>query len=127
MLTPSTPTTAGSMTAAIAAINAQRALAVDGVNAAFDAAIAALSERPVRDFVLPTIEQCQDESRTKNGKNLTPDGIEMLYRLFDDGAGYNRAAKAMLINPTAARNRKALWTKEGGLNRERQPLQGIDA
>ena len=32
-----------------------------------------------------------------------------------------------LINPTAARNRKALWTKEGGLNRERQPLQGIDA
>ena len=122
-----TPTTAaGSMTAAIAAINAQRALAVDGVNAAFDAAIAALSERPVRDFVLPTIEQCQDESRTKNGKNLTPDGIEMLYRLFDDGAGYGRASKAMLINPTAARNRKLLWLKEGGPDRKRKPLQGID-
>ena len=70
---------------------------------------------------MPTLEQCQDP-RNKDGANLTERGVEILYRLFDDDAGYNRASKALGITQTAARNRKGLWVKKGGLNRTRMPL-----
>ncbi|WP_210012212.1 hypothetical protein [Brevundimonas sp. S30B] len=74
---------------------------------------------------IPTFEQCQDPAN-KNGANLTERGVEVLYRLFDMGAGYNRASKALNITQTAARHRKGAWEKAGGLHRVRQPLPGID-
>ncbi|MFG1185281.1 MULTISPECIES: hypothetical protein [Xanthobacter] len=74
---------------------------------------------------LPTNEACQDPAN-KIGSNLTERGAEILYRLFDHGAGYNRASKALGITQTAARNRKGLWEKLGGMNRKRVHLPGID-
>ena len=76
-------------------------------------------------FKVPTHEQCQDPAN-KVGANLTERGAEILYRLFDDGAGYNRASKALGITQTAARNRKGLWEKAGGLKRTPKPLPDID-
>ena len=39
----------------------------------------------------PTLADGHD-ARNKNGQNLTPRGAEIIYRVFDDGGGYNRAA-----------------------------------
>lgn len=72
-------------------------------------------------FKMPTLADGQDP-RNKNGLNLTPRGAEILYRVFDDGGGYNRAAKMLGISQGAAKNRKGIWTKLGGLNRTKLVL-----
>jgi hypothetical protein len=69
----------------------------------------------------PTLADGHDP-RNKNGQNLTPRGAEIIYRVFDDGGGYNRAAKLLNISQGAAKNRKAIWTSLGGLNRTKQVL-----
>jgi hypothetical protein len=76
-------------------------------------------------FKMPTLADGHDP-RNKNGLNLTPRGVEILYRVFDDGGGYNRAAKMLNISQGAAKNRKGLWQKLGGRNRQREVLD-IDA
>ncbi|WP_086737419.1 hypothetical protein [Erythrobacter colymbi] len=93
------------------------------IDTAIDAAICKLSGQsaPATVFKVPTFADGQDP-RNKNGMNLTPRGVEILYRLFDDGAGYNRAAKALSISQGAAKNRKQIWTKLGGLNRTKQVI-----
>jgi len=111
-------------------LESHRTELLDHVNKTIDALKAQLVDDaaalPKNDKV-PTLEQCQDPAN-KDGANLTPRGVELLYRLFDDGAGYNRASKALGITQTAARNPKGLWEKkEGGLNRERKFLEGIDS
>lgn len=101
----------------------------DAVNKAADDLLDAIflhsGEHPLVSVKIPTLAQCQDPAN-KNGANLTERGVEILYRLFDDGAGYNRASKSLGITQTAARHRKGAWEKAGGLNRVRQPLPGID-
>lgn len=100
----------------------------DVVNRAADDLLETLAEgntRPVASVRIPTLAQCQDPAN-KNGVNLTERGVEVLFRLFDDGAGYNRASKSLNITQTAARHRKGAWEKAGGLDRVRQPLPGID-
>lgn len=77
-------------------------------------------------FKMPTLEQARDTAKNKTGRNLTERGVEILYRLFDDGAGYNRAAKALDITQTAAKHRKSVWENEGGLNRKKRVID-IDA
>jgi hypothetical protein len=72
-------------------------------------------------FKIPTQADGHDP-RNKNGQNLTPRGVEILYRVFDDGGGYNRAAKMLNISQGAAKNRKGTWTKAGGLSRVKQVL-----
>jgi hypothetical protein len=72
-------------------------------------------------YKMPTLADGHD-LRNKNGLNLTPRGIEILYRVFDDDGGYNRAAKMLNISQGAAKNRKAIWTREGGKNRAKQTL-----
>ena len=62
------------------------------------------------------------DPRNKNGLNLTERGVEILYRVFDEGGGYNRAAKMLSITQAAAKNRKSLWVKAGGLNRTKRKL-----
>ena len=108
----------------ISAVESHRTKLVDDINRAFDALIAKFSDSkpdPLIGVKIPTFEQAQDP-RNKDGANLSARGAEILYRLFDDGAGYNRASKALGITQTAARNRKGLWEKLGGLNRTREPL-----
>jgi hypothetical protein len=72
-------------------------------------------------YKTPTLADGHDP-RNKNGLNLTPRGVEILYRVFDDDGGYNRAAKMLNISQGAAKNRKALWVREGGKNRTKQTL-----
>jgi hypothetical protein len=69
----------------------------------------------------PTLADGHD-ARNKNGQNLTPRGAEIIYRVFDDGGGYNRAAKMLNISQRGAKNRKAIWTSLGGLNRTKLVL-----
>ena len=117
-------TTALNPSAAVAALESHRTELVDYINRTTDALIAKIAGSDVSPIVgvkIPTLEQAQD-LRNKEGANLTSRGTEILYRLFDDGAGYNRASKALGITQTAARNRKGLWEKQGGLNRKREPL-----
>jgi hypothetical protein len=120
------------MTATDTAINAALESLRTDMHDYIDRAVDGLKVKLVRDasilasgYKIPTHEQCQDPSN-KLGANLTERGAEILYRLFDDGAGYNRASKALGITQTAARNRKGLWEKLGGLNRQRMPVAGID-
>lgn len=115
-------------TAIALALESTRADLLDHVNKTIDGLKAKLIENAAtlpKTLTVPTLEQCQD-SRNKEGANLTERGVEILYRLFDDGAGYNRASKALSITQTAARNRKGLWEKKGGLGRERTIID-IDA
>ncbi|APO75234.1 hypothetical protein AM571_CH02425 [Rhizobium etli 8C-3] len=117
-------TTAFNASAAVAALESHRTELIDYINRTTDALIAKIAgAHPslVVGVKIPTLEQAQDP-RNKDGVNLTARGAEILYRLFDDGAGYNRASKALSITQTAARNRKSLWEKQGGLNRKREPL-----
>lgn len=72
-------------------------------------------------YKTPTLADGHDP-RNKNGLNLTPRGVEILYRVFDDDGGYNRAAKMLKISQGAAKNRKALWVREGGKTRTKQTL-----
>jgi hypothetical protein len=108
----------------VAALESHRAELLDHSNRSIDALIAKIKRAEVSPFAgvkIPTLEQAQDP-RNKEGENLTARGVEILYRLFDDGAGYNRASKALGISQTAARNRKGLWEKVGGLSRTRASL-----
>jgi hypothetical protein len=117
-------TTAFTTAATVAALERHRTELVDHINRMTDALIAKIAGvaiSPVLGVKIPTLEQAQDP-RNKDGANLTARGAEIIYRLFDDGAGYNRASKALGITQTAARNRKGLWEKLGGLNRTRAPL-----
>lgn len=117
-------TTSLSTSAAVSALESYRTEMIDHINRATDALISKFKGAETTRAVgvkIPTFEQAQDP-RNKDGANLTARGAEILYRLFDDGAGYNRASKALGITQTAARNRKGLWEKLGGLNRTRVPL-----
>lgn len=117
-------------TAIAAIVESFRKEMIDVVNRSADDLLETLTDseaHPVMSVKIPTLAQCQDPAnKTSNGVNLTERGVEILYRLFDDGAGYNRASKALGITQTAARHRKGAWEKVGGRDRVRQPLPGID-
>jgi len=112
----------------IAALEALRSDLHLRIDDAFNRAAAQLSVAgPVKSvtYKVPSIADGSDP-RNKNGLNLTPRGVEILYRLFDDGAGYNRAAKTLGITQGAAKNRKAKWNASGGASRTKLALD-IDA
>ena len=111
-------------TSVLAAVDTLRRELMATMNNALDSLIATLVPTPPQAgmvFKIPTLVDGHDP-RNKNGLNLTPRGVEILYRLFDDGAGYNRAAKTLNITQAAAKNRKGIWTKLGGVNRQKQAL-----
>lgn len=113
-----------SQTNVIAAVEATRDSLIDMVNKACDDLIAKLAPQPTSggvSYKMPTLADGHDP-RNKNGLNLTPRGVEILYRVFDDGGGYNRAAKMLQISQGAAKNRKGLWQKLGGPNRQKMLL-----
>ena len=112
-------------TNAIAAVEAMRSDLIAHINKACDALRSQLApDAAPRDpfFKRPTLQDGHDP-RNKNGMNLTPRGVEILYRVFDDGGGYNRASKMLNISQGAAKNRKACWVKAGGLSRKKQLLE----
>ncbi|HEX8223260.1 MAG TPA: hypothetical protein VF605_05540 [Allosphingosinicella sp.] len=107
-----------------AAIDAMRTDLIAAINRACDslcAVFAPKSEKKDPFYKMPTLQDGHHPSN-KNGLNLTPRGVEILYRVFDDGGGYNRAAKMLSISQGAAKNRKASWLAAGGLNRKKQLL-----
>lgn len=113
-----------SPTNVIAAVETMRADLIANINLACDTLISTVSpkaKQPDPFFKFPTLQDGHDP-RNKNGLNLTPRGVEILYRVFDDGGGYNRAAKMLSISQGAAKNRKACWLKAGGMNRHKQLL-----
>ncbi|MCW2315773.1 hypothetical protein M2322_001317 [Rhodoblastus acidophilus] len=77
-------------------------------------------------YKMPTLGDGHDP-RNKNGNNLTDRGVEILFRVFDDGGGYNRAAKMLNITQAAAKNRKKHWVVAGGVNRKKTLLDIDDA
>ena len=109
------------MTAA-AAIEALRTRLHKHVDTACSELIAQLSpgvQPEIVTFKSPTLADGHDPLN-KNGQNLTPRGVEILYRVFDEGGGYNRAAKMLNITQGAAKNRKAIWVKLGGVDRKKE-------
>ncbi len=73
----------------------------------------------------PTEEDCRDP-RNKIGKNLSPEGVEVLFRLLDAGAGYNSASRKLSITQTAVKNRKKDWAAAGGMKRDRLFISYLD-
>jgi hypothetical protein len=113
-----------------AAIKAARQQAHAGVDRSFDA----LLHRLVPDATMPTghviynspSDEHYRDPRNKNGLNLTPEGLEILFRLLDQGAGYNSAGRKMSITQTAVKNRKKDWEAAGGLRREKAFISYLD-
>jgi hypothetical protein len=106
-----------------AAIEAHRASLIGLVQKQCDELMAKFQPAPAGGvfYQKPSLTDGHDP-RNKNGLNLTPRGVEILYRVFDDGGGYNRAAKMLNITQAAAKNRKVQWVRAGGLCREKAAL-----
>lgn len=112
------------------AIEAARAEAHVIVDQSFNALIERLKPAPstvlgITIFKDPTEEDCRDP-RAKEGRNLSLDGVELLFRLLDGGAGYNSAGRKLSITQSAVKNRKADWIKAGGVNRVKRYIPWID-
>jgi hypothetical protein len=58
----------------------------------------------------------------KEGVNLTRRGVEVCYRLFDEGKSRYAVSQALDISYGAATHRFHAWEKAGGANRQRQEL-----
>lgn len=105
-------------------IEALRAEMIAAVNNLCDRSISGLLSKPSTDPAVhksPTLEDGHD-ARNKNGYNLTPRGVEILFRVFDEGGGYNKAAKMLIISQSAAKNRKQAWIAAGGNSRNKMKL-----
>lgn len=59
----------------------------------------------------------------KVGDNLSPRGVEVCYRLYDEGKTRYAVSQALKISYGAATHRFHAWEKLGGVNRQRQPLE----
>ena len=55
-------------------------------------------------------------------EKFTPRGVEVCYRLFDQGMSRYAVAQAMGISFGAATHRYDAWQKAGGQNRPKKPL-----
>ena len=58
----------------------------------------------------------------KDGMNLSPRGVEVCYRLFDQGKTRYAVSQALDISYGAATHRFHAWEKLGGTDRKRQPI-----
>ena len=111
-----------SASVSVAAIEAARTDTLAFISRRFGELIDAAAGQPASvKHKLPTPEDGRDP-RNKIGLNLTARGVEILNRMFDDGAGYNRASKMLNITQAAAKNRKKGWEKARGRDRERMVL-----
>ncbi len=109
--------------AARATLHAEIDRQLDVLIARFDPVRALPSGTPI--FKDPSDADCLDP-RNKTGLNLTPEGVEILFRLLDKGAGYNSAGRKMSITQTAVRNRKGDWNAAGGVKRKKRFIPYLD-
>lgn len=71
----------------------------------------------------PKSDQLDPQSPlNKNGVNLSPRGIEVCYRLFDEGKTRYAVKRLLGISYGAATHRFHAWEKLGGKKRKREPL-----
>lgn len=63
-----------------------------------------------------------DPENKQDDGHLTPRGVEVCYRLFDEGKTRYHVSRAMEISFQAAKYRLDCWKKEGGNDRVRRPL-----
>lgn len=74
-------------------------------------------------LVPPKVEQLDPlDPRNKSGRNLTDRGLEVCYRLFDQGKTIYAVKEAMQISYGAAKYRHETWEKAGGMNRPKGGL-----
>ena len=69
----------------------------------------------------PSLAEARDPTN-KSGVNLTPRGIEIIYRYYDNDASMRKASKMMGISQQAAKWRFEKWKIEGGLKRKRAKI-----
>jgi hypothetical protein len=62
------------------------------------------------------------DPRNKADRNLTERGVEVCYRLFDQGKTIYAVKEAMGMSYGAAKYRHETWLKAGAANRTPQPL-----
>jgi hypothetical protein len=62
----------------------------------------------------------------KQGRNLTERGVEVCYRLFDEGKSRYAVSQALDISFGAATHRHRAWQKLGGKDRVRQSFATLD-
>jgi hypothetical protein len=63
------------------------------------------------------------DPRNKSGVNLTPRGVEIVFRYFDTKKTRHAVKELMGISFGAADYRYQQWLKAGGKDRIKQPLQ----
>ena len=114
-----------------AAIEAARQEAHTIIDRSFESLRTRLANAPIAPagtpvYKNPTDEDCRDP-RNKTGMNLTPEGVEVLFRLLDKGAGYNSAGRKLSITQNAVKNRKKAWEADGGPNRQKMFIEYLDS
>jgi len=106
----------------------QIAAAIDTIAAGLDKAANGLAT--LRQLFAGTQSQ-NEEFDPKDPRNkhdvggtgkLTPRGVEICYRLFDQGLTRYAVSQAMGISFGGATHRYDTWQKAGGINRQKQPL-----
>lgn len=104
--------------AAMAAITALR-FYLDRLEALVSPALAALPANPAN----PAVDLLDPlDPRNKSGWNLTDRGIEVCYRLFDQGKSIYEVKVAMNFSYVAAKYRYDAWCKAGGKDRPKGEL-----
>ena len=70
---------------------------------------------------LPEFDPKDPRNKSADGK-LTPRGVEICYRLFEQGATRYAVSRAMNISFGAASHRQTAWKKVGGAARTKMQL-----
>ena len=69
----------------------------------------------------PEFDPQDPRNKTADGK-FTERGVEICYRLFDEGKTRYAVSKAMNISFGAASHRHTAWRRAGGAERDKMPL-----
>ncbi|MCR5878810.1 hypothetical protein [Phenylobacterium sp. J367] len=97
-------------------VNAEAALSIIAAARAELDRLEALLAPPKGEHIDPK------DPRNKDGRNLSARGVEVCYRLFDQGKTIYAVKEAMGISYGAAKYRHETWEKAGGASRTKQPL-----
>ena len=96
-------------------VNPQALALIDNIQAELDRLRGLLLPRS------PAFDPGDPRNKYDDGK-LTPRGVEICYRLFDEGATRYAVSRAMNISFGAASHRQTAWKKAGGAARTRMRL-----
>lgn len=99
--------------------------AMDRLKERFLAETSAAAQPGEITYKQPTDDDCRDQ-RVKNGANFSQDGVEVLFRLFDVGAGYNSAARKLGVTQSAIKRWKGKYSEANGANRKKRFIPWLD-